>query len=376
MAPLVLPRDRLDDLLVALSGQGYRIVGPTVRDGAIVYDDVRRSSDLPIGWTEEQSPGRYRLKRRGDEAVFGFTVGPHSWKKLFHVPVQVLFEARRGGDGFTVSPTLPEAPRATALLGARSCELAAIAVQDKVLLEGPYGDPHYAMRRRDVLVVAVNCAEAGGTCFCASMGTGPNAGRAGHPFDLALTEILGPPHRFLLEIGSNAGEAIARSLGCDDADGATVAAAADVSDRTAASMGRRLETEGLAGILAGALESPRWDEVANRCLACANCTLVCPTCFCTTVEDVTDLEGSVATRSRRWDSCFTLDFSHVHGGSVRASTRSRYRQWLTHKLGTWHDQFGSSGCVGCGRCITWCPVGIDITEEAAAIRASSPKAEV
>jgi sulfhydrogenase subunit beta (sulfur reductase) len=109
--------------------------------------------------------------------------------------------------------------------------------------------------------------------------------------------------------------------------------------------------------------------VASRCLGCANCTLACPTCFCASVSDTTDLEGETAARVRRWDSCFTLDHSYIHGGSVRASLRARYRQWLTHKLASWIDQFGVSGCVGCGRCITWCPVGIDITEEVAAIRA-------
>ena len=82
------------------------------------------------------------------------------------------------------------------------------------------------------------------------------------------------------------------------------------------------------------------------------------------------LYGARAERWRKWDSCFTLDFSYIHGGSVRTSAAARYRQWLSHKLATWIDQFGSSGCVGCGRCITWCPVGIDITEEVAAIRAS------
>jgi Fe-S oxidoreductase len=95
--------------------------------------------------------------------------------------------------------------------------------------------------------------------------------------------------------------------------------------------------------------------------------MVCPTCFCTSVEETNDLTGTESSRSRRWDSCFTMDFSYIHGGSVRNSPKSRYRQWMTHKLSTWVDQFGTSGCVGCGRCITWCPVGIDITEEVRAI---------
>ena len=133
-------------------------------------------------------------------------------------------------------------------------------------------------------------------------------------------------------------------------------------------MGRELDTTGLRELLQDSLEHPRWDEVAERCLTCGNCTMVCPTCFCTTVEDVTDLSGEQAERWRSWDTCFSLDHSYVHGGSVRPTGRSRYRQWLTHKLGTWWDQFGTSGCVGCGRCIAWCPVGIDITEEAEALR--------
>ena len=140
-------------------------------------------------------------------------------------------------------------------------------------------------------------------------------------------------------------------------------------------MGREMNTDGIHDLLLANLEHPRWEEVAGRCLTCGNCTMVCPTCFCTSVEDTSDLAGVSAERSRRWDSCFTMDFSYIHGGSVRASPKSRYRQWMTHKLATWWDQFGSSGCVGCGRCITWCPVGIDITEEVRAIRAEPAPSE-
>ncbi len=156
------------------------------------------------------------------------------------------------------------------------------------------------------------------------------------------------------------------------ATAAEVGAAEAVVARTAESMGREMRADDLHDLLMRNLSHPRWDDVAARCLSCANCTMVCPTCFCTSVEDSSDLTGTETSRSRRWDSCFTMDFSYIHGGSVRSSTKSRYRQWMTHKLATWVDQFGSSGCVGCGRCITWCPVGIDITEEVRAIRDSEP----
>jgi ferredoxin len=247
----------------------------------------------------------------------------------------------------------------------RACDLHAVAIQDRVFLEGGHVEPDYAARRRDAFFVAVNCARAGGTCFCVSMDTGP---RVTEGFDLALTELDG---RFVVEAGSERGEDVLAALECAPATDDDVREALEQSERTAASMGRALETDGLRELLQDNRDHPRWAEVADRCLSCGNCTMVCPTCFCSTVEDTTDLAGENAERTRLWDSCFTLEHSYMHGGSVRRSASSRYRQWMTHKLSTWIDQFGTSGCVGCGRCITWCPVAIDITEEAAAIRADA-----
>jgi ferredoxin len=208
----------------------------------------------------------------------------------------------------------------------------------------------------------VNCTRAGGTCFCASLGNGPAAGPG---FDLALTELIGPGrHIFVLEAGTPRGTELASALPWRAATSEELAAAEAAVAEAARHMGRRLDTDGLAAALRRTLAHARWDDVAGRCLACGNCTMVCPTCFCTTVEDVSDLSGETASRVRRWDSCFGLAFSYIHGGSVRASGAARYRQWLTHKLANWQDQFGTPGCVGCGRCITWCPAGIDITAEA------------
>lgn len=367
MTKAILKREHFADLFAELRSEGFTVVGPTVRDGAIVYDEIDGPERLPVGWTEVQEAGKYRLVRRNDEALFGYAVGPHSWKKYFLAPRQRLFSARRDGAGFAVESEAP-LTRKLALLGARACELRAIAVQDEVILEGPFVDPHYAAARSGAFVIAVNCGQAGGTCFCVSMGSGPRVA-SGH--DLALTELIGPGrHQFLVEVGSDAGARVLSRIRHEPATAGHEGEAEDVVRKTAASMGRALDTAGIRDLLMGNLDHPRWDDVAERCLACANCTMVCPTCFCTTVEDVTDLRGERAERVRSWDSCFTLGHSYLHGGSVRASVRSRYRQWLTHKLATWIDQFGTSGCVGCGRCITWCPVGIDITEEVRAIRAS------
>ncbi len=365
---VVIEREHLEDLLQALVSRGYEVIGPTQREGAIVYDRLRSSEDLPAGWTDAQASGKYRLKPRKDSALFGYVVGPYSWKKLLYPPLQRLWQAARNGKGLLIQPEEENDEPKCAFFGVRACELHAIAIQDKVFLDGQFVDPNYKSRRENLLLVAVNCGQAGGNCFCASMNTGP---RATFGYDLALTELLQDGrHDFLVEVGTACGADVLSAVPDRQATGADKQHAERLLEETTRHMGRKLDTRGIKDLLYRNYEHPQWDAVAERCLSCANCTMVCPTCFCTTVEDVTDLTGAHAERWRRWDSCFTVDFSYIHGGSVRATPRSRYRQWMTHKLAAWIDQFGVSGCVGCGRCITWCPVGIDITVETGAIRAS------
>jgi sulfhydrogenase subunit beta (sulfur reductase) len=363
----IIEPEALEALVGALRERGYRVLGPTVRDGAIVYDDLESAAELPIGWTESQEAATYRLSRREDEARFGYAVGPHSWKQ-FLLPARVrLWRAKRNGDDTLEVEEDPLDQTPLAFLGVRACELHAIDIQDRVLMGGRYAERDYAARRTDNFVVAVNCFEPGGTCFCVSMSTGPKA-EAG--YDLALTEILDGAHRFLVEVGTERGAEVLAQLPRREADDTDRGAAAAAVAGAAEKMGRQVEAGDLRDLLARNLEHPRWDDVAERCLTCGNCTMVCPTCFCTSVEDASDLSGQSAERVRVWDSCYSVDHSYINGGAIRPTGPSRYRQWLTHKFGTWHDQFGTSGCVGCGRCITWCPVGIDVTEELAAIRAT------
>jgi formate hydrogenlyase subunit 6/NADH:ubiquinone oxidoreductase subunit I len=361
----VAANDCVHSLLNALRMRGYTCIGPTVRDAAIVYEEIRSEQDLPIGYTDEQDGGTYRLKKRQDEARFGYTVGPQSWKRYLFPPAALLMKAQRTPEGFVATTPVELTPR-YAFVGVRACDLNAIAIQDRTFLNGPHIDPIYKARREAAFIVVVNCGQAGKTCFCVSMDTGPLA-KTG--YDLALTEILEDGrHEFLIESGSERGEEIAAEIPGRPGTLDDTSAAKRMVDRAASQMGRTMETEGLKELLYRNMEHPRWEDVATRCLSCANCTMVCPTCFCSTVEEVTDLTGDHTERWRRWDSCFTAAHSYIHGGTVRPTTLSRYRQWMTHKLATWIDQFGTSGCVGCGRCITWCPVGIDITEEVRVIR--------
>ncbi len=367
-AAVVLPASGLDDLLTALTGRGYEVRGPTLRDGVVIHDRLTGAQDLPRGVGDEQRPGHYRTTPREDDALFGYAVGPSSAKRALFPPRQPLWSAVSVGDAdFEIREADRPSPR-VALFGLRPCELAAIAVQDRVLLHGAVPDEVYTANRADLLLIGVECGDPAATCFCSSMATGPGTDQGA---DLLLTELLGGEHRFLLRAPTAAGQALVADLDTRPATEADLAARDALLEDAAGAMERHLDTDGVHDLLLGNLEHPRWDDIAKRCLACGNCTLVCPTCFCTTVEDTTDLAGTTATRERRWDSCFSLDFTHTGPASVRNTTRARYRQWLTHKLATWIDQFDTSGCVGCGRCITWCPVGIDLTAEVATIKRTS-----
>ncbi|MEW5978922.1 MAG: 4Fe-4S dicluster domain-containing protein [Acidobacteriota bacterium] len=367
----VLEMEGLDQLIHALKNQGHQVIGPILGDGAVILGEVTSAGDLPKGWTAQQDAGQYRLEKRSDEALFGYVVGPHSWRRFLQPPEVRLLEMERDATGFRVLNNPPSDRRPRAFLGVRACDLAAMAVQDRTLLHDRFVDPLYRDRRQNLVVVAVHCTQPARSCFCASMNTGP---RAEGGYDLALTEITdNGRHWFLADVGSKAGMRLLEQIERREATESETAQVSTAVQQAATRMHRSLDTGGIRELLYDNLEHPEWDRVAGRCLSCANCTLVCPTCFCTTMEDVTDLTGNQAERRRRWDSCFALDFTYIHGGSVRPSVRARYRHWLVHKLASWMDQFGSSGCVGCGRCITWCPVGIDLTEEVGIIRSTTPK---
>ncbi len=362
---LFLPKSQLQLLIDHLRADGFTVVGPTIEQEAIVYEELTSVDALPQGWTDRQEAGTYRLERRNDDALFGFVVGPHSWKKYLFPPLTTVSSAEKTPAGWQMHTPVPEETK-LAFLGVRACELAAIAVQDRVFTGGSYVDPVYAQRRKQAFLIAVNCTQAAPTCFCTSMHTGP---RCTAGFDLALTEVT---DGFEMEIGSDAGAALVDRLSLESLSVEQATSAAQARQQAVDQQSRALATDGIRDLLLGNPHHPRWEEVGSRCLGCTNCTMVCPTCFCSSVEDVADLSGDNVERQRHWDSCFNLSFSYMSHLTTRQTIAQRYRQWLTHKLASWHDQFGTSGCVGCGRCITWCPVGIDLTEEVAAIRTQSP----
>jgi sulfhydrogenase subunit beta (sulfur reductase) len=361
-AVVELQRADLDGLFRHLQSAGYDIVGPKVSQGAVVYGHLSSPCELAAGWATEQTPGRYRL-RLDAGAQFPFAAPAMGLKHFLHAADQRLFRAVRENGSFRI--VAEETPlRKLAVFGVRACDLAAVQGLDRVLLQDRYRDEHYAARREGMFVVALACTVAADDCFCASMNAGP---RPSNGYDVLLTEADGV---LIGESGSTAGANALKAVGAAALPKEARKRAKDAAARAGASQTRAILLEGLKEAIYAAFEHPRWEETAARCLQCGNCTQACPTCFCVTVEEASDVSLQEAERWRRWDSCFTQNFSYIHGGSVRLSPKSRYRQWLTHKLAAWQDQFGTPGCVGCGRCITWCPAKIDITEEALALRAA------
>ncbi len=365
----VVGLDGLMCVIGELDRAGYEVWAPAIRDGVLVTRRFQDGDELPVGYVSDQSPGAYELVPTSDRSRFGWAVGPQPWKPLLH-PASVTTMTMAQTDGVsTVSVSVAPRPRKPlALFGMRPCDIAGVDKLDRVLLERPSsGEPTYTARRSDAFFVVVNCGVPASTCFCSSVDTGPHVDGRSTAHDLEVTELVG-------ETSTSDPEYVIAAFserGADILEGVLShvesTAVSDVHlDRVTMSrataennMQRRLPADRVAPALTGSHDSARWEDVAETCLACGNCTAVCPTCFCTTINDVGDLAGTRVERHRDWESCFSLEFSRLGNSPVRSSVAARYRQWMTHKLGTWHDQFGESGCVGCGRCTTWCPVGID-----------------
>lgn len=363
-----LPHDKLQHLIEALQSAGYDCIGPQVRDNAIIYDRLSQSEQLPWGVRDVQAPGEYRLEKTDAHQAFGFANGPQAIKPLLFKPRETVWKVTRDAKGKLAFQSVNKPEKPIAIFGARSCDLAAMAIQDKVFLEKDRVDPRYQQRRENLFIVAVQCTYSSDNCFCVSAGTGPEVKE---PYDILMTEI---EQGFVIKGGSQKGKDILQELNLSPAlpqqviqSSTRVADAAKMQTKRIPLNNQR----GLRDLLFSNLDHPRWDEVAERCLSCGNCTQVCPTCFCHSEVDEPTMDGGASEHQREWDSCFTEGHSYIHGKLIRDDTRKRYRQWLTHKVGSWFDQFDTSGCVGCGRCVTWCPVGIDITEELAVISGES-----
>ena len=366
-----LPHHQLQQLILILTQLGYSCIGPQVRDNAIVYDILKHAEQLPWGMRDHQSPGQYHLEKIPEHQAFAFSNGPQAIKPILFKPQETVWKVARNAKGKLVFQSENPVEKPIAMIGVRSCDLAAMVIQDKVFLEKKHVDERYRDRRNNLLIVAVNCTYSSSNCFCVSAGTGPCVKNS---YDLLMTELK---NGFVIKSGSEKGQVILTQLdllACTEEQNQQAQKRVEQAVTMQTKCIPLNNTRELRDVLFANLNHPRWEEVADRCLSCGNCTAVCPTCFCHSETDAPSLDGQSSEHQREWDSCFTAGHSQLNGvGVVRNNTKKRYRQWLTHKVGSWFDQFDTSGCVGCGRCITWCPVGIDITEELAVISGESNK---
>jgi sulfhydrogenase subunit beta (sulfur reductase) len=355
----IIRKEDISTLLEVLLAD-YDVVAPTVKQSAIMFQKIDSPGELARGHRDFQAPGMYRLFQPLNDATFSYSNGENSLKWFLHPPKQVLFRGKLGQSLETLEEE-PGPPRPMAFFALRSCDIAALNVLDKVFLNGS-NDSVYLKRREGALIVALSCTSPGHLCFCASMGTGP---RPSELYDLNLVEL---PDRFLVETRTDKGRSILRRIPSRPATEQDSNQADSLLSQAEHEMGRYLNTERLPEILLDSLEHPYWDVMKRWCIGCANCTMVCPTCFCNEIGDSVDINTLVVERQRLWEMCFTKEFAAAHGWNARPNLRERYRHWLCHKLSYWVEQYGVFGCVGCGRCLAWCPVGIDITQVAATIR--------
>lgn len=358
--PSFLARADLGQLFDVLRDAGYRVVGPRIDQGAITFQDVEAVDDLPVGVTNDNAPGRVRLQEIDSARHFSWSNGAQTIKPLVYAPRESLWQVKKTEQGIQFVPTVPTL-KPVAVFGARACDLAALSITDKHFLGNTYHDAYYAARRDSLFLIAVNCTHPASTCFCASTGDGPEV-KAGA--DLVLDEL---DEGYLVQAGSERGTALLAKLPLTAAAATQQQVAVQQREACVQGQVRTMPSQPALQGLMQRLEAPGWERIAEACLACGNCTAACPTCFCHRETEQPALDGSHSQHSREWDSCFNMDHSYIVGEVVRPDIARRYRQWMTHKLATWVEQYGRTGCVGCGRCTAWCPAGIDFVQEAQAM---------
>lgn len=314
-------------LFVDFLSKDYKVYGPVKKGTEHVFGPINKASELQLD---------YRT-----------TILPP--KKLLHKPFETMFHFTTDGD---IKEKQKDEEKQV-LLGVHPCDVNAIAVLDKAYM-GEYPDPYYQEKRKNTIIIALNCNTMGETCFCSLFGTGP---ALESKYDILMTDL---ENEYLLEAGSKPGYDILEKLGVSAASSNAVAEKQNKVSILMKKMPKPISAEGLSKLLEKSFRHPIWDKLAKECLACGSCTMVCPTCFCYNVIDQIDLDIKNGQRQRVWDSCMMLEFGKVAmGGNFRKDRDARIKQRIYHKMKYMSEQFGMPGCVGCGRCIKTCIKKID-----------------
>jgi sulfhydrogenase subunit beta (sulfur reductase) len=297
------------------------------------------------------------LSRMHETALDGPALMP-SPKEFLLPPMEQLF--RYSAEG--VEEALNRLPRV--LFGIRPCDVSAIRILDIFFLDETR-DVYYESRRSGTALITLACNQPDPTCFCLGLGTGPFL-KTG--FDIQLTDL---GDRFLVETGSELGASLTapyphifiepKSSDNDDLYEARLASQSRFEKRVNLEQVRKR-------IQAEAVPDTFWESVADRCFECGGCVYNCPVCTCFNVIDRA-ASTSTGTRMRLWDTCMFKGFTRMAGGVVPAEAKiHRTKRWYHHKLVHWPAQFGTFGCVGCGRCAVSCPGKIDMATVALRIK--------
>lgn len=299
--------------------------------------------------------GKYRFQRltRWSEARLDYdrTILPP--KKYFLPPRETLFSYR---DGKGYIPCVDGLEQPIVLFGVHACDVYALNILDQVF-SGRFADPYYQTRRKNIAVIGIDCVPDE-HCFCRSM----RADFVDRGFDLFFYDI---GDYYLTLVGSARGDDMVLATG----PLFQPVTRADVEEYKHRSSNKRqsfrldVEIRDLPEIFEMEYQSGIWDELGEKCLSCGSCSMVCPTCYCFDVADDVELGSPAGRRTRSWDSCLFATHALVAGGENFRKTRaSRIKFRFYHKQRGFVAEYGRPSCVGCGRCITACPVKIDIIE--------------
>lgn len=331
----LLPKEDLGRLMDKLTA-AFVVIGPVRKQNEFVFDRIEKAAQLALDYHTTILPP----------------------KKVLHQPFETLFSFKE--DQGIIDVDHPDHKQI--LFGVHPCDVHAIAILDQAYSHD-YEDPYYMAKRENTLLVALNCTGPGENCFCSSLGTGPDLKEG---YDLLLTDL---GDQYLVEVGSPEGAQIVELAGLPAAPRVTAVEKEKRLAEARKKFHKRMLVRDLRELLEENFRHPIWEELIEECLACGSCTMVCPTCFCYNVVDKIDLSLKSGKRQREWDSCMLLEYAQVAlDHNFRKDRDARIKQRIYHKLVYYEPQFGTLGCVGCGRCIHTCVKKIDITKIIAGIR--------
>jgi len=359
MTQKFLSYKNLQRLFDTLLDQGFDLNGPAVKNNSIQYVPINLTEQLPWGVQDKQDLSIHELKVVDDSKCFQWSNGASSAKSHLFKQDVTLWKVLKDEDTQKlefVQEKIKAKP--VALFGLKSCDLEAIKIQDKTLLHGKFVDDIYQNYRKNLFAIGVNCVYASSNCFCKSLNTGPEIKT--DVAELILTEIK---DGFLVEYISERAKGILAVDEWVDVSPGMVSEAKTLKNQ-ANDQHKSIPLAEIrsANMHRGSKDADLWNSFMGDCTSCGTCTQVCPTCFCHKTEELPSFDEDESEHIRMWDSCFNESHGYTNGINHRPDLLSRYQMWMMHKFSEWQRQFGVSGCVGCGRCMSWCPVGIDVTD--------------